>query len=418
MIFNNLFTKKNHRPKKTAFDFIKYIGPGLLVTVGFIDPGNWAANIAAGSDYGLKLLWMITLSTIMLIILQHNAAHLGIVTGDCLSESATKHLKPWLKNSILMTAVLASISTAMAEILGGAIALQMLFHIPLRIGSIIILFFILWMLLSNSYKVLERWIIGFVSIIGLCFIIELMLVHIDWPQAIQAWITPSFPKGSALVIMSVLGAVVMPHNLFLHSEIIQSRQWNLQDKSVIEKQLKYEYLDTIFSMSIGWAINSAMILIAASVFFTNSVKITELQQAHQLLIPLLGSGAAVLFALALLFAGISSSVTAGMAGGSIYAGIFAEPYDIKDTHTKTGVILTLVGATILIFFVSNPFMGLVYSQMALSIQLPITVFTLIFLTSKKEVMGDYVNSKANKISLWAVGITVALLNIFLLVSFL
>lgn len=417
MKIRSLFSKDTHRPKITAFDFIKYIGPGLLVTVGFIDPGNWASNIAAGSDYGLKLLWMVTLSTIMLVILQHNAAHLGIVTGDCLSESATKHLRPWLKNIILSTAILASISTAMAEILGGAIALQMMFKIPLRIGSVIILLFVLWMLISNSYKVLERWIIGFVSIIGLCFIIELTLVNVDWPVALQAWITPSFPKGSTLIIMSVLGAVVMPHNLFLHSEIIQSRQWNLQDKAVIEKQLKYEYLDTIFSMSIGWAINSAMILIAASVFFTSGVKITELGQAHELLIPLLGSGAAILFALALLFAGIASSVTAGMAGGSIYAGIFAEPYDIKDNHTKIGVLLTLVGATILIFFISDPFMGLVYSQMALSIQLPITVFTLIYLTSKKSIMGEYVNTFSEKISLWVVGIIVGLLNILLFASF-
>jgi manganese transport protein len=417
MKIRSLFSKDNHRPKITAFDFIKYIGPGLLVTVGFIDPGNWAANIAAGSDYGYQLLWMVTLSTIMLVILQHNAAHLGIVTGDCLSESATKHLKPWTKNIILSTAILASVSTAMAEILGGAIALQMIFKIPLKIGSVIILVFVIWMLISNSYKVLERWIIGFVSIIGLCFIIELTLVNVDWPVALQAWVSPSFPKGSTLIIMSVLGAVVMPHNLFLHSEIIQSRQWNLQDKAVIEKQLKYEYLDTIFSMSIGWAINSAMILIAASVFFTNGVKITELNQAYELLVPLLGTGAALIFALALLFAGISSSVTAGMAGGSIYAGIFAEPYDIKDNHTKTGVLLTLIGATIVIFFVSDPFMGLVYSQMLLSIQLPITVFTLIYLTSKKSIMEDYVNTTSEKISLWAVGLIVAILNVLLFASF-
>jgi manganese transport protein len=147
------------------------------------------------------------------------------------------------------------------------------------------------------------------------------------------------------------------------------------------------------------------------------VKITELNQAYELLVPLLGTGAALIFALALLFAGISSSVTAGMAGGSIYAGIFAEPYDIKDNHTKTGVLLTLIGATIVIFFVSDPFMGLVYSQMLLSIQLPITVFTLIYLTSKKSIMGDYVNTTSEKISLWAVGLIVAILNVLLFASF-
>jgi len=405
----------SHKPRLMALDFFKYIGPGMLVTVGFIDPGNWASNVSAGSDYGIKLLWMVTLSTLMLIVLQHNAAHLGIVTGDCLSESASKHIRPWLKNIILSTAVVASVSTALAEIMGGAIALEMLFKLPIKIGSILILALILWMLLTNSYKKLERWIIGFVSLIGLCFIIELSLVKIDWPAAMVAWVTPSFPKGSMLVIMSVLGAVVMPHNLFLHSEIIQSRQWNLQDKEVMERQLKYEFMDTLFSMMIGWAINSAMILIAASVFFGN-VKITELGQAQQMLVPMLGSGAAIIFALALLFAGISSSVTAGMAGGSIYAGIFSEPYDIKDNHTKTGVLITLVTAAILILFISDPFKGLVYSQMLLSIQLPITVFTQIYLTSSKKVMGEYANSTKDKIALWSVALCVTALNIALFIS--
>jgi len=404
-----------HKPRLMALDFFKYIGPGMLVTVGFIDPGNWASNVSAGTDYGIKLLWMVTLSTLMLIVLQHNAAHLGIVTGDCLSESASKHIRPWLKNIILLTAVVASVSTALAEIMGGAIALEMLFKLPIKIGSILILALILWMLLTNSYKKLERWIIGFVSLIGLCFIIELSLVKIDWPAAMVAWVTPSFPKGSMLVIMSVLGAVVMPHNLFLHSEIIQSRQWNLQDKEVMERQLKYEFMDTLFSMMIGWAINSAMILIAASVFFGN-VKITELGQAQQMLVPMLGSGAAIIFALALLFAGISSSVTAGMAGGSIYAGIFSEPYDIKDNHTKTGVLITLVTAAILILFISDPFKGLVYSQMLLSIQLPITVFTQIYLTSSKKVMGEYANSTKDKIALWSVALCVTALNIALFIS--
>lgn len=405
----------SHAPRLMALDFVKYIGPGMLVTVGFIDPGNWASNVSAGSDYGIKLLWMVTLSTLMLIVLQHNAAHLGIVTGDCLSESASKHIRPWLKNIILSTAVVASVSTALAEIMGGAIALEMLFKLPIKIGSILILALILWMLLTNSYKKLERWIIGFVSLIGLCFIVELSLVKIDWPAAMVAWVTPSFPKGSMLVIMSVLGAVVMPHNLFLHSEIIQSRQWNLQDKEIMERQLKYEFMDTLFSMMIGWAINSAMILIAASVFFGN-VKITQLGQAQQMLVPMLGSGAAIIFALALLFAGISSSVTAGMAGGSIYAGIFSEPYDIKDNHTKTGVLITLVTAAILILFISDPFKGLVYSQMLLSIQLPITVFTQIYLTSSKKVMGEYANSTKDKIALWSVALCVTVLNIALFIS--
>lgn len=176
-----------------------------------------------------------------------------------------------------------------------------------------------WLLRSNSYSKLEKIIIGFVSLIGLSFLAELALVPLDWEVAARGWVTPSLPHGSLLVVMSVLGAVVMPHNLFLHSEVIQSRQWNLQDEAVIQKQLNFEFLDTLLSMTIGWAINSAMILVAAAVFFTNNVRVDDLAQATEMLRPLLGNSAAVLFAVALLFAGISSTTTAGMAGGSIFA---------------------------------------------------------------------------------------------------
>lgn len=399
-----------------AINFFKYIGPGLLVTVGFIDPGNWASNIAAGSQYGYALLWMVTLSTVMLIVLQHNAAHLGIVTGKCLSEAATENMKPWVKNSVLITAVGASVSTAFAEILGAAIALNMLFRIPLKLGAILVLATALFLQLTNSYKRIEKIIIGFVSLIGISFLFEVGIVHNDWRAAAVGWVKPSFPAGSIPVIMSVLGAVVMPHNLFLHSEVIQSRQWNLREEDVIQKQLKYEFGDTLFSMVIGWAINSAMILLAAATFYAKKVSVTDLSQAESMLNPLLGNAAGTVFAVALLFAGLASSITAGMAGGSIYAGIFAEPYNISDKHTKAGILITMVPATLIIFLVSSPFDWLIYSQMLLSIQLPITIFTMIHLTSSEKVMGKYVNSKRNNILLWSIGIIVTFLNVALLVS--
>ncbi|ERI89541.1 putative manganese transport protein MntH [Clostridiales bacterium oral taxon 876 str. F0540] len=418
-----LFNIKRHfdgeyKPQLMALDFIKYIGPGLLVTVGFIDPGNWASNVSAGGDYGYKLLWMVTLSTIMLIVLQHNAAHLGIASGLCLSEAATIHLNKKVARITLISAMLAAVSTAMAEILGASIALNMLFGLPLKIGAVISTAVVIWMLYANSYKKLEKWIIGFVSLIGLSFIFELTLVHIPWKEAVIGWLKPSIPKGSLPVIMSVLGAVVMPHNLFLHSEIIQSRQWNLENEEVINKQLKYEFADTLLSMVIGWAINSAMILIAASTFFSHGIQVTALDQAQNMLKPLLGNTASIVFALALLFAGLSSSVTAGMAGGSIFAGLYGEPYDIRDSHTKMGVGLTLIVAAIVIFFIKNPFSGLVVSQMLLSIQLPFTIFLQIYLTSSKKVMGKYANSLADNIALWVIGIIVTILNIALLISYL
>ena len=225
--------KSKNQSKNKTLKFLRYLGPGLLVTVGFIDPGNWASNIAAGSGFGYELLWMVTLSTVMLIVLQHNAAHLGIATGLCLSEAASRYMPRLLKDLILLTAMLAAVATAMAEILGGAIALQMLFHIPIRLGSILILVLVLFCAFTNAYKRIEKLIILFVSLIGFSFLFEVGIAKIDWGAAVVGWVKPSFPSGSMPVILSVLGAVVMPHNLFLHSEIIQSRQWNLEDSSII-----------------------------------------------------------------------------------------------------------------------------------------------------------------------------------------
>jgi manganese transport protein len=408
--------RKDHKPSFGALDIFKYIGPGLLVTVGFIDPGNWAANIAVGSGYGYTLLWVLSLSTIMLVILQHNVAHLGIATGLCLSEAVTIYLKPRISKSILGFAVLASVSTSLAEILGGAIALNMLFAVPIKIGALLVTVFVVIMLFTNSYSKIEKWIIGFVSIIGLSFLYELFLVDVDWVAAGISWVKPSIPEGSMLLLMSVLGAVVMPHNLFLHSEIIQSRQWNLQDERIIKKQLKFEFADTLLSMIIGWAINSAIIILAAATFFRNDIKVDELQQAESLLRPLLGSNASVVFALALLFSGVASSITSAMAGGSIVSGMYKEPYDVKDNHTRTGIVASLFGALIVIFFIGDPFKGLILSQVFLSIQLPFTVAAQVYLTSSKKVMGKYVNSPFLIILLLVIAGIVTFLNIKLLID--
>ena len=410
------YTKRDTKLKSSAFDLFKYIGPGGLVTVGFIDPGNWASNFAAGSQFGYTLLWVVSLSTVMLILLQHNVAHLGIVTGLCLSEAANKYLPRTGSRVVLWSAIAASISTSLAEILGGAIALNMLFAIPIKVGAVLVTIFVFCMMFSSSYKKIERYIIAFVSIIGLSFIYELFLVDIEWGQAAKAWVVPSMPEGSILIIMSVLGAVVMPHNLFLHSEVIQSREWNLKDDEVIEKQLKYEFFDTLFSMVIGWAINSAMILLAAATFFKQGLVVDDLQQAKSLLEPLLGSGAAIVFGVALLFAGISSSMTSGIAAGSIFAGMYDEPYNIKDIHSRTGVTISLGVALGIIFLITNPFKGLIISQAVLSMQLPITVFLQVRLTSSKEVMGKYANRPLTKYMLYSIATIVTLLNVWLLYS--
>lgn len=411
--FINKFTKllkKTHRPTLEARRFLKYIGPGILVTVGFIDPGNWSANLAIGSTYGNSLLWVVTLGTIMLIILQHNVAKLGIVSELCLAEAATVYLKPSISKPILFTAMIASIATALAEILGSAIALNMLFHIPIILGSILTGIFCIWLVTTNSYKIMEKWIIGFVSLIGLSFLFELTLPHINWSSILTGWIVPSFPHGSLLLIMAVLGAVVMPHNLFLHSEIIHSKYWNKTSKQKLGKQMKYEFFDTFFSMLAGWLINSAMIIVAASTFFDNKIQVNELQQAVSMLKPLLGNASSIVFATALLFAGIASTVTAGMAGGTIFAGSYKEIYDIKDIHTKVGTYITYISAILIIFLIHNLFTGLIISQVVLCLQLPFTIFLQIYLTSSTKVMGEYANKKLLKGCLLIIASLITILN--------
>lgn len=406
-----------HSPRFGGLEILKFIGPGLLVTIGFIDPGNWASNLAAGAKYGYMLLWMVTLSTIMLIILQHNVAHLGIATGLCLSEATIIYVKKRYSILILGSAMIASISTSLAEILGGAIALNMLFEVPIRIGAVLVMIFVSILLYTNTYKLIERWIIAFVAIIGLSFIYELTLVNIEWGSALVGWVKPSIPKGSLPIIMSVLGAVVMPHNLFLHSEIIQSRQWNLEDEKIKKRQLNYEFLDTISSMIVGWAINSAIIILAVTTFFKAGIGVTELPQAKSLLEPLLGNNAAIVFAISLLFSGLASTTTSGMAAGSIFSGFYKEPYNIKDNHSRIGVAISLLFSCAIIFFITNPFNGLIISQMILSIQLPITIFLQIYLTSSEKIMGIYKNKKTTLIFLCIIGTIVTILNIMLFMSF-
>jgi manganese transport protein len=400
-----------------ALNALRFLGPGLLVTVGFIDPGNWASNVAAGSEFGYQLLWVVTLSTIMLILLQHNAAHLGIVTGNCLAESATQHLPFWVSRPALATAVLAAVATAFAEILGGAIALQMLFHLPLKIGATLTTLVVAGLLLWNSYQRLEKIIVGFVSLIGLAFLFELTLIDTQWVTAAKGWVTPDLPTGSILIVMSVLGAVVMPHNLFLHSEVIQNRQWNSQGEGAIISHLRFEWLDTLFSMMVGWMINSAMILLAAATFFQQKIKVTSLEQAEQMLHPILGHSGAVaatVFAIALLCAGLSASITAGMAGGSIFAGLFSQNYDIRNPRSKIGIGITLGLALLGVMFVTNSFKALILSQVLLSIQLPITIVLQIYLTSSRSVMGTHANTAYGKLWLWLVAAIVIALNMILL----
>lgn len=292
----------------------------------------------------------------------------------------------------------------------------MLFGLPLRFGCVVVAAASMTMLLTSSYKQAERWIIAFVSVVGLSFLAELAMVEVDWPRAAVSWATPSMPAGSTATVVSILGAVVMPHNLFLHSEIIQSMHFEGRGQKVVEERLRYELLDTLFSMGIGWAINSAMVILAATTFFSRGVVVEDLAAAAATLSPIVGPASSVIFAVALLFAGLSSSVTAGMAAGTVTAGMFGEEYDIHDRHSSIGVALCFAGAVAACLCVEDAFAGLVWSQALLSLQLPVTVFLLIRLTSSRKVMGRYANSRPLTATLVAIGVVVTALDAALLLG--
>jgi manganese transport protein len=394
--------------------FLRYLGPGFLVTVGFIDPGNWATNVSAGARFNYELLWIITLSTLMLILLQHMSAHLGIVTGKCLSEACREHFRPLWTWTIGSTAVLACIATALAEILGAAIGLRILLHMPLPLGAVFSAVLIAALIWSQKYHHIEHLIIGFVSIIGFCYLAELLMVKPDLGLALRGAVVPHVGSDSILLAMGMLGAVVMPHNMYLHSEIIQSRNWHLEDEQEKRRLLRYEMLDTIISMGAGCLINSAMIVVAAAVFFRHHTMVAELEQAAATLAPLAGPLTSLLFSLALLCAGISSSTTAGLAGGVVLTGFLGRPTAIQSPWFRWGILLTFVPAVAIICLGLDPFRLLILSQVGLSLQLPLTVVALALLTSSRRVMGDYATRPLEKSLLILTAAIVIGLNVLLL----
>lgn len=393
---------------------LKYLGPGFIVTVGFIDPGNFATNAAGGAGFGYRLLWVITLSTLMLILLQHMAAHLGIQTGKCIPEAITEHFPPWARALVGGTAMLACVATALAEVLGAAIGMQILFGLPLVVGALVAGVLVVALIWSQAYHKLEHLIIGFVSVVGFCYLAEMLIVKPDWPQVVTGAFTPSLSSQSVLLAMAMLGAVVMPHNIFLHSEVIQSRDWSARDDRERERLLRYEFLDTLLAMGAGWLINSAMIVVAAAVFFKAGVQVTELPQVAQTLVPLAGPIAGLLFAIALLCSGVSSSITAGLAGGTVFSGFLGKHATFGDKWFRRGVALTLVPAILAIALGLDPMKVLIISQASLSIQLPFTIIPLYLLTRSEKVMGRFRNTWRENALLLATAAIVIGLNAVLL----
>jgi manganese transport protein len=377
-LLNDLFSR----------ELLRYLGPGFVITIGFIDPGNWATNIAGGSEFGYKLLWVISLSTLMLIFLQHLSARLGIVTGRSLAVNVRQRFPRPLVWLFGVTIVIACAATELAEFLGAALGFSILFGLPVWIGAPLTLVLVVALVLGQQYHVVERVILVFLAVIASCYVIELFLVGPDWSSAARSWVVPDVSGSSIYVAMGILGAIVMPHNLYLHSNVIQSREWDV-DPHERGRLLNFELIDTTLAMSMGWLVNSAMIIVAAAVFWTEGVSVDSITQASETLEPLVGPLAKFLFGLALLAAGLSSSITSSMATGNVVTGYLGRPEDTHSRLYRFSLIAIAVPAMVIIASGLNPYKVLILSQVVLSIQLPLTIVPLLWLSRRRAVMGEH-----------------------------
>ena len=403
---------KKKIPLKTILSFL---GPGFLVTVGFIDPGNWATNIEGGSRFGYNLLWVITLSTLMLIVIQHMAAKLGIATGKSLAVNIRENFPRPVAGFLGVTIVLACVATDVAELIGGAIGFNLLFGLPLWAGALLTVLLEIFLIVSQRYHRLETIIMSFLGVIGVCYIIEILIVKPDWTTLAPAIVIPNIDRSSIYVAMAILGAVVMPHNIFLHSNVIHSRKWGISENEKM-KLLRYEKIDTLAAMFMGWVVNSSMIIVAAAVFFRNNAVVNSIEQASETLKPLAGTLAGFLFAVALVFAGVGSSVTSSMAEVNVITGFLGKPEDPRTFLYRISVFITAIPSFLIILLNLDTFRVLVFSQVVLSIQLPFTLVPLLILCRSKKIMGIFRSGKGEFTAAVIISGIVIILNLYLLYS--
>jgi len=405
-------------PAKHSFklrQFLSFLGPGFLVTVGFIDPGNWATNIEGGSQFGYQLLWVITLSTLMLIVIQHMAAKLGIATGKSLAVNIREHFPAPVSAFLGLTIVLACVATDAAELIGGAIGFNLLLGLPLWAGALITVILEIFLIVGQRYHRLESIIIGFLGIIALCYLIELVIVKPDWAVVAPALVIPRVNRSSIYIAMAILGAVVMPHNIFLHSNVIHSRKWGISEDEKM-KLLQYEKFDTLAAMLLGWIVNSAMIIVAAAVFSRNQIMVTSIEQASATLRPLAGPLAGLLFAVALVFAGVGSSITSSMAEANVITGFLGKPEDSRTLLYRISVFVTAIPSFVIILLSMDTFRVLIFSQVVLSIQLPFTLLPLLILCRSRNVMGGFRSRTGEFAAATVISAIVIVLNLYLLYS--
>lgn len=422
------------KPRLSWRELSTYFGPAFIASIAYIDPGNFGANIEGGSRFGYKLLWVLLWSNLMAMLVQYLSAKLGIATGKTLPQNCRDLFPRWLNILSWAAAEIAAIATDLAEFLGAALGFYLLLgpfmaahgigktHVMLAAALLTTIFvFLILAMELRGFRHLEWTIIGFVCIIGLCYAIEIFLVHPDWSAVAHGIAVPTLDRSAIYIAVSMLGATVMPHVVYLHSSLVQPRLRTFERKRKTITQtadfrrryLRFELLDVLVAMNGAWLINSAMVIMAAGAFAGLAAHglepVTSIEQAHQTLGPLLGPMSAVMFAVALLCSGLSSSTVGVMAGQVIIEGFLNIKFPIYLRR-----LITIIPALIVIAAGLDPLKILILSQVVLSFALPFALVPLIWLTSRTKLMGEFTNGRFARTAGWATVSLILALNVLLL----
>ena len=401
---------------KTSFfkKIFAFFGPAYLVSVGYMDPGNWATDLAGGSQFGYSLLWVLLMSNLMALLLQSLSARLGIVTKRDLAQASRETYPKFINYILYFLAEIAIAACDLAEVLGMAIGINLLFGIPLLQGVMITVLdtFLLLFLINKGIKKMEAFIIALVMIIGVSFIFEMIFAQPEVGGILRGLI-PSMPSETALYIaIGIIGATVMPHNLYLHSSLVQTRKFD-RSPTGIKQALKYNFIDSTIALNLAFFVNAAILILAAATFYKNGMfEIAEIQDAYKMLEPMLGTNwAPTLFAIALIAAGQSSTITGTLAGQIImegYLNLRIQPW-VRRIITR---LIAIVPAVIVISVFGESVTGkmLILSQVILSLQLGFAIIPLIHFVSDKSKMGEFVISKKTQIASWIVALIIVSLN--------
>jgi manganese transport protein len=391
---------------------LPFLGPAFIACVAYIDPGNFATNIQGGAAFGYALLWVILLANLMAMLIQATTAKLGIATGRNLAELCRERFRPGTCYALWITQEVAAMATDLAEFLGAAIGMNLLFHVPLLLAAMFtgVAVFLILALQGEGFRGLEIFIGAMVGIVAASYVVETILSKPAWGQVLLHSFVPSLPGNDALLLaVGIVGATVMPHVIYLHSGLTQNRVV-LPSDAEKRRIFHFEKIDTVIAMGIAGLVNMAMLFMAAKVFhFTGHAGVADITTAYQTLTPLLGGLAAVVFAISLFFSGVSSSYVGTMAGQVVMQGFvgFSIPVWIRRC-------LTMIPAVVVILLGLNPTMTLVVSQVILSFTLPIPVITLVMFSRNPAIMGKLVNGRLTTFALTACAVVILFLNFVLL----